>query len=92
LHGVAGISYFTRNAAAAGLEANGRDLTKLEVSTVEMGLRQHPDHRPYFNQAMAREQLEAMRHFGFERFALCSHDRRAVGVQTSAGRLIRRIS
>jgi haloacetate dehalogenase len=34
-----------------------------------------PDHEPYSKRAMARDQLEVMHHFGFERFALCGHDR-----------------
>jgi haloacetate dehalogenase len=34
-----------------------------------------PDHEPYSKRAMALDQVEVMRHFGFERFALCGHDR-----------------
>jgi haloacetate dehalogenase len=34
-----------------------------------------PDHEPYSKRAMARDQVEVMRHFDFERFALCGHDR-----------------
>jgi haloacetate dehalogenase len=34
-----------------------------------------PDHGPYSKRAMALDQVEVMRHFGFERFALCGHDR-----------------
>jgi haloacetate dehalogenase len=34
-----------------------------------------PDHEPYSKQAMALDQVEVMKHFGFERFALCGHDR-----------------
>jgi haloacetate dehalogenase len=34
-----------------------------------------PDHEPYSKRTMARDQIEVMRHFGFERFALCGHDR-----------------
>ena len=32
-------------------------------------------HGPYSKRAMALDQVEVMRHFGFERFALCGHDR-----------------
>src|SRR3712207_570953 len=34
-----------------------------------------PDHAPYSKREMAEDQIEVMRHFGFERFALCGHDR-----------------
>jgi haloacetate dehalogenase len=34
-----------------------------------------PDHEPYSKRTMALDQVEVMRHFGFERFALCGHDR-----------------
>jgi haloacetate dehalogenase len=34
-----------------------------------------PDHEPYSKRTMALDQLEVMKHFGFERFALCGHDR-----------------
>jgi haloacetate dehalogenase len=34
-----------------------------------------PDHAPYSKRTMALDQVEVMRHFGFERFALCGHDR-----------------
>jgi haloacetate dehalogenase len=34
-----------------------------------------PDHAPYSKRAMAEDQLTVMRHLGFERFALCGHDR-----------------
>ena len=34
-----------------------------------------PDHTPYSKRTMALDQVEVMRHFGFERFALCGHDR-----------------
>jgi len=34
-----------------------------------------PDHTPYSKRTMAEDQLEVMRHFGFDRFALCGHDR-----------------
>ncbi len=33
------------------------------------------EHEPYSKRAMARDQVAVMRHFGFERFALCGHDR-----------------
>jgi haloacetate dehalogenase len=33
------------------------------------------DHEPYSKRAMARDQVEVMRHFGFEEFALAGHDR-----------------
>ena len=33
------------------------------------------DHEPYSKRTMALDQVEVMRHFGFERFALCGHDR-----------------
>jgi haloacetate dehalogenase len=34
-----------------------------------------PGHEPYSKRAMALDQVEVMRHFGFERFSLCGHDR-----------------
>ena len=34
-----------------------------------------PDHEPYSKRTMALDQIEVMKHFGFERFALCGHDR-----------------
>ena len=34
-----------------------------------------PDHEPYSKRIMALDQIEVMRHFGFESFALCGHDR-----------------
>ena len=34
-----------------------------------------PDHAPYSKRTMAEDQVTVMRHFGFERFALCGHDR-----------------
>jgi haloacetate dehalogenase len=34
-----------------------------------------PDHEPYSKRTMAEDQIEVMKHFGFERFALCGHDR-----------------
>jgi Zn-dependent protease len=34
-----------------------------------------PDHEPYSKRTMALDQVELMRYFGFERFALCGHDR-----------------
>jgi haloacetate dehalogenase len=34
-----------------------------------------PDHEPYSKRAMALDQLSVMKYFGFERFALCGHDR-----------------
>jgi haloacetate dehalogenase len=38
------------------------------------------NHGPYSKRAMAEDQVSVMRHFGFERFALCGHDRgRRVG-------------
>jgi haloacetate dehalogenase len=36
-----------------------------------------PDHEPYSKRAMARDQVELMQHFGFERFSVCGHDRGA---------------
>lgn len=36
-----------------------------------------PDHSNYSKRAMAQDQIAVMRHFGFERFFLCSHDRGA---------------
>src|SRR5438874_4691676 len=36
-----------------------------------------PDHEPYSKRAMARDQVELMRRFGFERFSVCGHDRGA---------------
>jgi haloacetate dehalogenase len=32
-------------------------------------------HAKYSKRAMALDQVEVMKHFGFERFALCGHDR-----------------
>ena len=34
-----------------------------------------PDHEPYSKRIMALDQIEVMRHLGFESFALCGHDR-----------------
>jgi haloacetate dehalogenase len=34
-----------------------------------------PDHGPYSKRAMAEDQIGVMKHFGFDRFALCGHDR-----------------
>jgi haloacetate dehalogenase len=34
-----------------------------------------PDHEPYSKRAMARDQVEVMRQFGFERFGVAGHDR-----------------
>src|SRR3712207_6753939 len=34
-----------------------------------------PEHTPYSKRAMAEDQVAVMRHLGFERFALCGHDR-----------------
>jgi haloacetate dehalogenase len=34
-----------------------------------------PNHEPYSKRTMALDQVEVMKHFGFERFALCGHDR-----------------
>ena len=34
-----------------------------------------PDHAPYSKRAMALDQISVMRHFGFERFFVCGHDR-----------------
>jgi len=36
-----------------------------------------PDHEPYSKRAMARDQVELMRQYGFERFFVCGHDRGA---------------
>ncbi|CAA9431542.1 MAG: Hydrolase, alpha/beta fold family [uncultured Rubrobacteraceae bacterium] len=33
------------------------------------------EHTPYSKRTMAEDQVSVMRHFGFERFALCGHDR-----------------
>ncbi len=33
------------------------------------------DHEPYSKRVMARDQISVMRHFGFDSFALCGHDR-----------------
>jgi haloacetate dehalogenase len=33
------------------------------------------EHAPYAKRAMALDQVSVMKHFGFERFALCGHDR-----------------
>jgi haloacetate dehalogenase len=33
------------------------------------------DHKPYSKRVMAEDQISVMRHFGFESFALCGHDR-----------------
>ncbi len=33
------------------------------------------EHGPYSKRTMARDQIEVMRHLGFERFDLCGHDR-----------------
>ena len=34
-----------------------------------------PDHEPYSKRAMARDQVEVMRQFGFDRFGVAGHDR-----------------
>ena len=34
-----------------------------------------PGHEPYSKRAMALDQVEVMKHFGFDRFAVCGHDR-----------------
>lgn len=34
-----------------------------------------PDHEPYSMRAIARDQVEVMRHFGYDRFSVVSHDR-----------------
>jgi haloacetate dehalogenase len=34
-----------------------------------------PDHEPYSMRALARDQVEVMRHFGYDRFGVVSHDR-----------------
>lgn len=34
-----------------------------------------PDHSPYSKREMAIDQIAVMRHFGFERFNVCGHDR-----------------
>ena len=39
--------------------------------------RRTPDHWPYSKRAMARDQVAVMRALGFERFAVCGHDRGA---------------
>jgi haloacetate dehalogenase len=36
-----------------------------------------PTHFPYSKRAMAADQLAVMRHFGYERFLVCAHDRGA---------------
>ena len=33
------------------------------------------EHAPYSKRAMAEDQVEVMKYFGFDRFALCGHDR-----------------
>jgi haloacetate dehalogenase len=33
------------------------------------------EHAPYSKRTMAEDQISVMRHFGFDRFALCGHDR-----------------
>src|SRR5918998_4186590 len=50
---------------ATDLRGNG-DSSKPETT---------PDHAPYSKRTMAEDQIAVMRHFGFERFALCGHDR-----------------
>lgn len=35
------------------------------------------EHKPYSKRAMAADQVAVMRHFGFERFLVCAHDRGA---------------
>src|SRR5437763_10438146 len=35
----------------------------------------NPDHEPYSKRAMARDQVRVMETLGFERFAVCGHDR-----------------
>src|SRR5215212_3941814 len=55
------------------------DFSVVAVSLKKKGDSSKPQtderHRPYFKRAMALVQIEVMRHFGFERFALCGHDR-----------------
>ncbi len=41
-------------------------------------------HTPYSKRAMAADQVAVMRHFGFERFLVCAHDRGARGAHRMA--------
>lgn len=50
------------------------DLRGYGASSKPQGL---PDHANYSKRAMAADQLAVMRHFGFERFLVCAHDRGA---------------
>jgi haloacetate dehalogenase len=75
LHG-APLTYFTWRDVAPGLADEftvvATDLRGYGDSSQPQGL---PDHSNYSKRAMALDQIEVMRHFGFERFAVVGQDR-----------------
>lgn len=75
LHG-APMSHYTWRDVAPGLAEDytvvAADLRGYGDSSQPPGL---PDHSNYSKRAMAQDQIDVMRHFGFERFALVGQDR-----------------
>src|ERR671917_1158006 len=56
-----------------------RDFTVVATDLRGYGNSSKPEssanHQPYSKRTMAKDQVAVMRHFGYERFALCGHDR-----------------
>ncbi len=75
LHG-APLTYYTWRDVAPGLAEDftviAADLRGYGDSSQPQGL---PDHSNYSKRAMALDQIEVMRHFGFERFSVVGQDR-----------------
>jgi len=75
LHGAPLTHYTWRDVAprlAEDFTVVAADLRGYGDSSKPQGL---PDHSNYSKRAMAQDQIEVMRHFGFERFALVGQDR-----------------